>query len=247
MSTDDLMTLVRCTPSPKIATRWSDYVALHLPGFQSALSSIPIPPGPGSISTAEAFWVFCLMSELQPSIVIESGSATGWSAFVIASAAPHADIHCFDPYRRPELLPPNAHHVSADWTTLKRRFPGGTVALFDDHVNQRRRVLQAKRAKITNVLFHDVYRNLSKSNVSLMFADLIGLAEYIHTFDPLWHVDPIFTDTSTNSQMYRWLTWLQLTDNSRFAPRAIIRTTAQRHLPRNPAASKQARKNWRAR
>jgi hypothetical protein len=246
MSTDDLMTLVRLTPSPDVAARWYAYVKHHLPIFRNTLNNIPLVPGPGSISTAEAFWLFRLISELQPSAVVDSGSATGWSAFVIASAAPNAEIYCFDPYRRPELLPPKAHYQDADFTH-HRRFPSGTVALFDDHVNQRRRVLQARRAGIRNVLFHDVYRELTKSVVSLLFADLIGLVERAHIFEPLWHVDPIFTDTATNPQMYRWLTWLQLTSSGWSNRPFIVRSAAQRYRLRNPAANEQARKNWRAR
>lgn len=247
MCADNLVALVGCTPSPDVAARWDDYLAYHLPGFQDALSSIPLAPGSGSMSTAEAFWMFRLLSELRPSAVVDSGSATGWSAFVAASAVPDAEIHCFDPYCKPTLLPPGAYYVDADWTTHRRRFPMDTVALFDDHVNQRRRVLQARRAGLTHVLFHDVYKDLTKSTVSLTFADLIGLVERSHTFEPLWYADPMFTDTSTNPQMYRWLTWLQLTPHRGFGPRSLARSAAQRYRLRNPAATEQARRNWRAR
>jgi len=247
MSTANLVNLVGYTPSPEVAARWRDYVAYHLPGFQEALSGIPLAPGPGSMSTAEAFWLFRLLSELRPSAVVDSGSATGWSAFVAASAVPEAEIYLFDPYRQPTLMPPSAHYVDKDWTTHRRRFPRDTVALFDDHVNQRRRVLQARRAGLTNVLFHDVYRDLTKSTVSLTFADLVGLVERSHTFEPLWYADPMFTDTSTNPQMYRWLTWLLLTPQGGFGPRHLARVAAQRHRLRNPAATEQARQNWRAR
>ena len=115
------------------------------------------------MSTAEAFWLFRLLSELRPSTVIDSGSATGWSAFVAASAVPEAELYLFDPYRPPTLMPPNAHYFSEDWSSHRYHFPRDTVALFDDHVNQRRRVLQARRAKLANVLFHDVYRDLTKT------------------------------------------------------------------------------------
>ena len=70
------------------------------------------------MSTAEAFWLFRVLSELQPSCVVDSGSATGWSAFVAASAVPEAEIYLFDPYRRPTLMPPNARYTATDWTAL---------------------------------------------------------------------------------------------------------------------------------
>lgn len=247
MSVNNLVALVSYTPSPAVAARWRDYVTSNLPGFQKALNGIPLAPGSGSMSTAEAFWLFRLLSELQPSCVVDSGSATGWSAFVAASAVPEAEIYLFDPYRRPTLMPPNARYTAKDWTSYGHHFPTDTVALFDDHVNQRRRVLQARRAGLTNVLFHDVYRDLTKSTVSLTFADLIGLVERSHTFEPLWYADPMFTDTSTNPQMYRWLTWLRLTPHVGFDPHHLARVVAQRHRLRNPSATAQAQQNWRAR
>lgn len=240
-----LTELVRCSPSPDVAARWTDYVACHLHSFRVALRDLPLPAGVGSISTAEAFWLFRVLSELRPSTVVDSGSATGWSAFIAAAAAPQAHIYCFDPYREPTALPPNATYRDTDWT-VQRRFPSDTVALFDDHVNQRRRVVQARRAGLRHVLFHDVYRDLTKSTVSLMFTDLIGLVERIHIFDPLWNIDPIFTDTSSNSQMYRWLTWLWLTP-CHFRPAEVALRALQRHGLRNPGATELARENWRAR
>lgn len=234
-------------PSPTTAMRWRDYVETHIDEFRDVMHGIPLPPGSGSFSTAEAFWLFRLVAELAPKTVVDSGSATGWSAFVIAAAAPRALIHCFDPYSRPTLLPLSAEYHDCDWSAGGLDLPPNTVALFDDHVNQRRRVLQARRAGIRDVVFHDVYRVLTKSTVSLAFSDIIGLAERTHTFDPLWFVDPMFTDTATNAQRYRWLTWVQLTPHRRLDSWRRARFVAQRHLARNPDADERSRLNWRAR
>lgn len=108
-------------------------------------------------------------------------------------------------------------------------------------------MLQARRAGVTDVVFHDVYQVRTKSTVSLAFVDLIGLAERCHTFEPLWFIDPMFMDTSTNQQMYRWLTWLELAPHPglRLWPR--LYATAQRRFLRNPAADEQSQLNWRAR
>jgi predicted O-methyltransferase YrrM len=244
---DSLGQLATSMPSPEVARRWRSYVERHLEGFAEAMRRIPIPPGPGSMSTSEAFWLFRLVTELQPSAIVDSGSATGWSAFVMAAAAPDARLHCCDPYRRPAALPDAAEYHDRDWTKSRIDLPLGTFVLFDDHVNQRRRTLQARGAGITDVVFHDVYRVPTKSTVSLAFVDLIGLAKLCHTFDPLWFVDPIFMNTSTNKQMYRWLTWLQLTPypGLRVLPR--VRAAAQRRLLRNPAADQRSKLNWGAR
>jgi predicted O-methyltransferase YrrM len=244
---DSLRELVTWMPSPEVARRWRAYVERHLEGFTQAMRGVPIPPGAGSMSTAEAFWLFRLVSELRPSAIVDSGSATGWSAFVMAAAAPAARLHCCDPYRQPAALPVAAEYHDRDWTKLRINLPVGTFVLFDDHVNQRRRTLQARRAGISDVVFHDVYRVRTKSTVSLAFVDLVGLAERCHTFDPLWFVDPMFMNTRTNQQMYRWLTWVQLAPHPGLHPLPRLRAVAQRRLLRNPAADERSRLNWRAR
>jgi hypothetical protein len=244
---DTLRDLVALMPSPAVAERWQRYVKLHLKAFAEVLHGLPILPGSGSISTAEAFWLHRLVAELQPPLIIDSGSATGWSAHIMAAAASQAVIYSCDPYRRPESLPAAAIYHDRDWTRVKRSIPAGSFALFDDHVNQRRRVLQARRAGIAEVAFHDVYRVPTKSTISVAFADLIGLAERCHTFEPLWFEDPMFTDTRHNPQMYRWLTWLQLTEHPGLRPGPRVRWLAQRTLLRNPAADASSRLNWRAR
>jgi predicted O-methyltransferase YrrM len=244
---DSLRELVIPMPSPEVARHWRAYVERHLESFTQAMCRLPIPPGPGSMSTAEAFWLFRLVTELRPPVIVDSGSATGWSAFVMAAAAPDAHIHCCDPYRQPVALPYAAEYHNRDWTKTRIVLPSGTFVLFDDHVNQRRRAMQAQKAGITDVVFHDVYQVRTKSTVSVAFVDLVGLAERCHTFDPLWFLDPIFIDTSTNQQMYRWLTWLQLAPRPSLRPGPRLRASAQRRFLRNPAADEQSRLNWRAR
>ena len=246
-SEDTLRGLIELMPSPAVAERWQRYVGQHLQAFAEVIGNLPILPGSGSMSTAEAFWLYRLIAEMQPPLIIDSGSATGWSCHIMAAAAPEAVIHSCDPYRRPESLPASAVYHDRDWTRIQRRIPAGSFALFDDHVNQRRRALQARRAGLAEVAFHDVYRVPTKSTISVAFADLVGLAERCHTFEPLWFTDPIFTDTRHNPQMYRWLTWLQLTKYPGLRPGPRVRSFAQRTLLRNPAADASSRLNWRAR
>jgi hypothetical protein len=239
--------LAAAMPSPELAERVTTYVLRHLPAYVDALSGVPIPPGAGSISTAEAFWLYRLAAELSPSTIVDSGAATGWSAFILAAGAPEAQILCFDPYRQPDALPSGARYFAADWWSARRQVPPDSLAVFDDHVNQRLRASQAQRLGLANVVMHDVYRVPSKSNVSLVFADLLGIAQRVHTFEPLWHLDPVFCDTRANPQMYRWLTWVKLESSYSRGPRAAVKRFAQRHRPRNPQADDRARLNWRAR
>lgn len=243
---DTLRSLVELMPSPEQADRRRDYVARHLPRFQDALAGFPITADAGSVSLAEAFWLHRMAAELRPSTIVDSGSASGWSAFVLASGAPEARVLCFDPYRVPDALPPRAEYLPGEWTT-SNSLPADTLALFDDHVNQRLRVGQARRAGLKNAVFHDVYPNLTHSTVSLRFVDLLGIASASHTFDPLWDVDPAFHDISVNPQRYRWLTWVRLSTGRLPVPLARMSAMGQRYRRRNPEASERSRANWRSR
>jgi hypothetical protein len=246
---DTIMELLERMPSPSQADEVTAFVRASLPRFVDALAQMPLPPGAGSMSTAEAFWTFCLARELKPAKIIDSGSATGWSAHLMALAVPSARIACYDPYCEPDSLPANATFAATDWYKARndRTTVGPTLALFDDHVNQGLRARQARRSGITDALFHDVYPVLNKSLVSVRFVDLVGIAESCHTFEPLWHVDPIFRDLTISSQLYRWLTWVRLDHGKSIGRRLSLTSVQQRRRARNPLAKESSRRNWRAR
>lgn len=242
----DLKLLARSMPTPQVARRWQVYVERHLDEFAAKMRSLPIEPDAGSMSTAEAFWLFRLGRELRPPMIIESGTATGWSTFVLAAACPSTPILSFDPFRSPTQLPPLASYHDCDWMDMRREVAPGSLALFDDHVNQRVRAIQAQRLAVSDAVFHDVYPVLTKSTVSLRFADLLGVAESVHTFDPLWWASPMFNDDTTNPQRYRWLTWLRLAPRRQLGRGSLLRLRQRRRL-RNPSAEPHSRRNWVAR
>ena len=228
-------------PDPDSHALTKRFVSHHLPDFKSALQTISIAPGRGSISTSEAFWLYVLLRELRPSTIVDSGSANGWTSFVLASASPQSRIHCFDPFRKPDDLPATAVFHSQDWTQAGD-WPSDTIALFDDHVNHSHRLRQARARRVGEVVFHDVYRTLDRSLASLQFHSLFGRASKVRPFDPIWDADPVFTDRSINRQMYRWLTWV--TVDLQRGPTSRLRTMRIRHQQRNPAADGRARANW---
>ena len=238
----NLQELVSLMPCPETQLQWMSYVQQNVNPFVDFLSSIPIPQGKGSISTAEAFWLYHLVRELKPSVIVESGSANGWSSFVLAGGAPEAEIVCFDPYNRPVDLPENARYEDRDWTSIGK-WPRDTFCFFDDHCNQRERLKQVQGAVLSNCVFHDVYRVAGRSLLSLQFLDVLGLASFVHTFDPIWDAHSAFCDTSLNPQMYRWLTWVRIEPTSRLGL-ADVRRAIARHRIRNPMASPEAARNW---
>ena len=248
MSQISFASIVRTMPSPEQYERTTGFVQMRLPEFLNDSARIPIAPGAGSMSTAEAFWLYWLVRELEPTRIIDSGSANGWGAHLLSLAAPDARIHCFDPYREPDSLHGAATYECTDWTSSRLDWKGAdTLALFDDHANQGLRARQAYQRGVRNALFHDVYPTLTKSLVSLRFTNLIGVATSSHTFEPLWHIDEVFRNTTSNPQLFRWLTWVELNEHRPIAPRSALLHLRQRVSLRNPGAAPASRKNWRAR
>jgi hypothetical protein len=98
------------------------------------------------------------MRALKPDTVIESGVFRGLTTWVIRQACPRARIFCHDPdlsglqYRDPQARYSTADWSTADWSMLD---PAATVAFFDDHVAQGRRVVEAQARGLTRLLFDD--------------------------------------------------------------------------------------------
>lgn len=144
-----------------------------------AAAALPVPPG-GIRAAVETFWnliptapvrqrrggsgfngalqLYVAMRALQPRAVVESGVFRGLTTWVIRQACPEAAILCHDPdlsglrYRDA-----GARYSRRDWSTadLSGIDPAATVAFFDDHVPQARRVVEARDRGIARLLFDD--------------------------------------------------------------------------------------------
>lgn len=238
------MQLVSARPSAARSAALSDYVTRHCPDFLNLLDRIPIPSGVGTISASEAFWLWRLALETRPAHIVESGTATGWSAWLVGLAAPNSRLTCFDTNRVPDSLPPNATFVKKDWASRPMRLPPGSLTFFDDHVNHRIRLRQACRAGAEYAVFHDNYEARAESVLSLRFCSMPPQAEFVHTFEPLWHCGEVFRAPAYNADMYRWLTLVKLSAGRQTPAMAWRRRTATWRV-RNPLAPQATRRrNW---
>lgn len=144
-----------------------------------AAAGLPAPPG-GIRAAVERFWdliptapvrqrrggsgfngalqLYVAMRALQPRTIVESGVFRGLTTWVIRQACPDAAILCHDPdlsglrYRDAR-----ARYSRDDWSgaDLSGIDPAATVAFFDDHVAQARRVIEARDSGIARLLFDD--------------------------------------------------------------------------------------------
>ncbi len=126
--------------------------------FWHLIPEAPVRQRRGGSGFNGALQLYVAMRVLRPDFVIESGVFRGLTTWIIRQACPDAAIFCHDPdlsglqYRDARARYSREDWSKADWSMLD---PAATVAFFDDHVSQARRVVEAKARGITRLLFDD--------------------------------------------------------------------------------------------
>ncbi|MCJ2089220.1 hypothetical protein MKK88_25000 [Methylobacterium sp. E-005] len=126
--------------------------------FWSLIPTAPVRQRRGGSGFNGALQLYVAMRALRPRFVIESGVFRGLTTWVIRQACPEARIFCHDPdlsglqYRDLQARYSTADWSTAEWSMLD---PATTVAFFDDHVAQGRRVAEAHARGLTRLLFDD--------------------------------------------------------------------------------------------
>ncbi|AYO83385.1 hypothetical protein [Methylobacterium brachiatum] len=126
--------------------------------FWDLIPTAPVRQRRGGSGFNGALQLYVAMRALKPDFVIESGVFRGLTTWVIRMARPSAQIFCHDPdlsglhYRDPQARYSTADWSTADWSGID---PARTVAFFDDHVAQGRRVVEAHARGLTRLLFDD--------------------------------------------------------------------------------------------
>lgn len=126
--------------------------------FWALIPTAPVRQRRGGSGFNRALQFYVAMRALRPDFVIESGVFRGLTTWVIRQACPQAQIFCHDPdlsglqYRDRLARYSTADWSTADWSLLD---PARTVAFFDDHVAQGRRVVEAQARGLTRLLFDD--------------------------------------------------------------------------------------------
>ena len=126
--------------------------------FWTLIPTAPVRQRRGGSGFNGALQLYVAMRALKPDFVVESGVFRGLTTWVIRQARPQAEIFCHDPdlsglqYRDPQARYSTADWSTADWSMLDL---AATVAFFDDHVAQGRRVVEAQARGLTRLLFDD--------------------------------------------------------------------------------------------
>lgn len=103
-------------------------------------------------------WLFLLAKAFNPTVIVDSGTYRGGSAWALAAGAPAARVLSFDiDLSHLAFACPLVTYLSKDWT----EYPLGVssddriLVYFDDHVDQVRRLLEAAQRGCHVAIFDD--------------------------------------------------------------------------------------------
>lgn len=120
----------------------------------------PIRDNQGGLRSYGCFFLWYLLKEINPALVIESGVWRGQTTWLIGKAVPEAKIIAIDPETRYLIyLSRKATYTTEDFSNLEipNDIDGPVVCFFDDHVNAYDRVLQSYSKGVKHIIFDDNY------------------------------------------------------------------------------------------
>jgi hypothetical protein len=103
-------------------------------------------------------WLHLLARVCRPTVIIDSGTYCGASAWAFAEARLEVPILSFDvDLTRVAKRCPGVQYIQADWTTydLTKYDLSRALVYFDDHVDQARRLIEAAKRCVPMAIFDD--------------------------------------------------------------------------------------------
>ena len=164
--------------SPDLIDRWIGRIAAALapplaeaglatgePGLRDLIRRFlplydgrPVQDNAGGSGFNDSLALYIIASLAAPGLIVESGVHKGHATWVLRQACPDAAIHAFDiDFSRLACRDPDARYSRCDWSavTIGPVDPAASLAVFDDHVNQCRRVREAYDGGFRLLVFDD--------------------------------------------------------------------------------------------
>jgi hypothetical protein len=135
----------------------------------------PIETNYFGMGSSGNFYLWYLIKQAKPTLVVESGVWRGQSTWVIEQAAPDAKIISIDPHLNARFYFSNrAKYLTQDFSLLdlQDQKDERILCFFDDHQNAYERVVQAYKKGVKYLIFDDNYPigyddNLSNPHLTL--------------------------------------------------------------------------------
>jgi len=160
--------------------------------FYEAYLASPFRDQGGGSRFNNLLWLHLLARVSRPTLIVDSGTYRGASAWALASAVPGCPVLSFDlDLAAIALRAPGVAYVQSDWTA--HDFVGhdlaGAIAYFDDHVDQGARLIQAAERGIGRLVFDD---DFALTSFAAMAHDGAALPKIEFVLDrSLDHVDEV--------------------------------------------------------
>ena len=146
----------------------SETIAIRAHEWAEHLRNKPFVNNNG-MSPDTAFYLYYWVHEIEPKLIVESGTWRGFSTWVMRQAAPEAKIISLDPIFAlgycldstkigPVYWPAELDRMGTDFSCCGFEFmnkPAPALVLFDDHQNKIHRLQQAIQKGFQHVIFDD--------------------------------------------------------------------------------------------
>ncbi|HRJ69980.1 MAG TPA: hypothetical protein PK812_10255 [Beijerinckiaceae bacterium] len=140
-------------------------IAAIVRDFYDLIPTSPVNAKKGGNGFNGCLQVYAVARLLNPKVIIESGVFRGQTTWILRQACPKATIFCFDvDFSNLVYKDREAIYTQSDWSgfDLAGLPTDETLAFFDDHIDQGRRVLEAQVRGLSHLLFDD---NASASRI----------------------------------------------------------------------------------
>lgn len=134
----------------------------EIPEFQKLYKTKPIKHNAGGMLSPHMFATWCIINQLKPKNIIESGVWKGQGTWLLESICPNAKIYSLDPnlhYR--EYISKNVSYLDQDFSKIDwKKYnldPQNTLLFFDDHQNAFERFKEGVRFGFKHFIFEDNY------------------------------------------------------------------------------------------
>jgi hypothetical protein len=138
----------------------NERIRREVEAFFACISSCPVVQNHGGSGFNGGLLLFVIARVQDPEVIIESGVFRGFTTWIMRQACPAAKIYCFDlTFRSLMYRDSKAVYVQRDWSGFD--FASGdlrkSLCFFDDHVDQWRRIEEAKARKADCIVFDDSF------------------------------------------------------------------------------------------
>lgn len=126
--------------------------------FYGLIVKSPVNAKKGGNGFNGCLQIYAVARLLKPRVIIESGVFRGQTSWILRQACPDATLFCFDvDFSNLVYKDRDALYTQADWSgfDLSGLPLNETLAFFDDHIDQGRRVLEAEARGLSHLLFDD--------------------------------------------------------------------------------------------